>query len=74
MANLFLVYGEDTSVISPTLGFNIKTIQYQKYVLYSLFIYQAKDATKITTVSVNAIFHLSDSKRPPVLAEGVLRN
>ncbi|KAH0917127.1 hypothetical protein HID58_024787 [Brassica napus] len=25
--------GEDTSVISPTLGFNIKTIIYQKYTL-----------------------------------------
>ncbi|KAL1815507.1 hypothetical protein DCAR_0519773 [Daucus carota subsp. sativus] len=25
--------GEDTSVISPTLGFNIKTITYSKYVL-----------------------------------------
>ncbi|KAJ8747771.1 hypothetical protein K2173_011423 [Erythroxylum novogranatense] len=25
--------GEDTSVISPTLGFNIKTINYQKYTL-----------------------------------------
>ncbi|KAJ3674447.1 hypothetical protein LUZ60_005063 [Juncus effusus] len=27
------VNGEDTSVISPTLGFNIKTITYQKYSL-----------------------------------------
>ncbi|XP_051177124.1 ADP-ribosylation factor-like protein 2 [Lolium perenne] len=27
------INGEDTSVISPTLGFNIKTIQYQKYSL-----------------------------------------
>ncbi|XP_056174599.1 ADP-ribosylation factor-like protein 2 isoform X1 [Syzygium oleosum] len=26
------INGEDTSVISPTLGFNIKTITYQKYV------------------------------------------
>lgn len=25
--------GEDTSVISPTLGFNIKTITYSKYVV-----------------------------------------
>lgn len=31
------INGEDTSVISPTLGFNIKTIQYQKYVPCSLF-------------------------------------
>ncbi|XP_072957212.1 ADP-ribosylation factor-like protein 2 [Typha angustifolia] len=27
------INGEDTSVISPTLGFNIKTIKYQKYSL-----------------------------------------
>ncbi|WJX89857.1 ADP-ribosylation factor-like protein 2, variant 2 [Trifolium repens] len=27
------INGEDTSVISPTLGFNIKTITYQKYTL-----------------------------------------
>ncbi|CAI8609137.1 unnamed protein product [Vicia faba] len=27
------INGEDTSVISPTLGFNIKTIAYQKYTL-----------------------------------------
>ncbi|XP_075514824.1 ADP-ribosylation factor-like protein 2 isoform X2 [Primulina tabacum] len=27
------INGEDTSVISPTLGFNIKTINYQKYTL-----------------------------------------
>ncbi|KNA19352.1 hypothetical protein SOVF_062370, partial [Spinacia oleracea] len=27
------INGEDTSVISPTLGFNIKTISYQKYTL-----------------------------------------
>ncbi|XP_048502148.1 ADP-ribosylation factor-like protein 2 isoform X3 [Beta vulgaris subsp. vulgaris] len=27
------INGEDTSVISPTLGFNIKTIAYQKYAL-----------------------------------------
>ncbi|VAH11307.1 unnamed protein product [Triticum turgidum subsp. durum] len=27
------INGEDTGVISPTLGFNIKTIQYQKYSL-----------------------------------------
>ncbi|XP_022876360.1 ADP-ribosylation factor-like protein 2 isoform X1 [Olea europaea var. sylvestris] len=27
------INGEDTSVISPTLGFNIKTINYQKYIL-----------------------------------------
>lgn len=27
------INGEDTSVISPTLGFNIKTIKYDKYVL-----------------------------------------
>ncbi|XP_020572235.1 ADP-ribosylation factor-like protein 2 [Phalaenopsis equestris] len=27
------INGEDTSIISPTLGFNIKTIKYQKYVL-----------------------------------------
>ncbi|XP_078438409.1 ADP-ribosylation factor family protein [Wolffia australiana] len=27
------VNGEDTSVISPTLGFNIKTIKYEKYSL-----------------------------------------
>ncbi|PAN22036.1 hypothetical protein PAHAL_3G508600 [Panicum hallii] len=27
------INGEDTSVISPTLGFNIKTIKYQKYTL-----------------------------------------
>ncbi|KAB1212224.1 ADP-ribosylation factor-like protein 2 [Morella rubra] len=27
------INGEDTSVISPTLGFNIKTITYQKYFL-----------------------------------------
>ncbi|KAL2537182.1 putative ADP-ribosylation factor family protein [Forsythia ovata] len=27
------INGEDTSIISPTLGFNIKTINYQKYVL-----------------------------------------
>ncbi|EER98123.2 hypothetical protein BDA96_02G063500 [Sorghum bicolor] len=26
-------HGEDTSVISPTLGFNIKTIKYHKYSL-----------------------------------------
>jgi ADP-ribosylation factor-like protein 2 len=26
------INGEDTSVISPTLGFNIKTIKYHKYV------------------------------------------
>jgi hypothetical protein len=25
------INGEDTSVISPTLGFNIKTIKYHKY-------------------------------------------
>ncbi|KAF5176694.1 Adp-ribosylation factor-like protein [Thalictrum thalictroides] len=25
------INGEDTSVISPTLGFNIRTINYQKY-------------------------------------------
>ncbi|CAN4097311.1 unnamed protein product [Withania somnifera] len=34
------INGEDTSVISPTLGFNIKTITYQKYdlsVSFSLF-------------------------------------
>ncbi|KAH9771655.1 ADP-ribosylation factor-like protein 2 [Citrus sinensis] len=27
------INGEDTSVISPTLGFNIKTVTYQKYTL-----------------------------------------
>ncbi|CAL8179155.1 unnamed protein product [Prunus armeniaca] len=27
------INGEDTSVVSPTLGFNIKTITYQKYTL-----------------------------------------
>ncbi|CAI0397411.1 unnamed protein product [Linum tenue] len=27
------INGEDTSVISPTLGFNIKTITYHKYLL-----------------------------------------
>ncbi|MFQ6623469.1 hypothetical protein Gotur_003524 [Gossypium turneri] len=27
------INGEDTSIISPTLGFNIKTISYQKYTL-----------------------------------------
>ncbi|XP_068645196.1 ADP-ribosylation factor-like protein 2 isoform X2 [Aristolochia californica] len=27
------INGEDTSVISPTLGFNIKTINYQRYTL-----------------------------------------
>jgi len=27
------INGEDTSVICPTLGFNIKTIKYQKYSL-----------------------------------------
>ncbi|KAG0501904.1 hypothetical protein HPP92_001976 [Vanilla planifolia] len=27
------INGEDTSIISPTLGFNIKTIKYQKYLL-----------------------------------------
>ncbi|KAI0493299.1 hypothetical protein KFK09_027575 [Dendrobium nobile] len=27
------INGEDTSIISPTLGFNIKTIKYQKYSL-----------------------------------------
>ncbi|PIA55746.1 hypothetical protein AQUCO_00700219v1 [Aquilegia coerulea] len=27
------INGEDTSVISPTLGFNIRTINYQKYTL-----------------------------------------
>ncbi|CAI0399905.1 unnamed protein product [Linum tenue] len=27
------INGEDTSVISPTLGFNIKTITYHKYML-----------------------------------------
>ncbi|XP_010548333.1 PREDICTED: ADP-ribosylation factor-like protein 2 isoform X2 [Tarenaya hassleriana] len=27
------INGEDTSVISPTLGFNIKTISYQRYTL-----------------------------------------
>ncbi|XP_043712163.1 ADP-ribosylation factor-like protein 2 [Telopea speciosissima] len=27
------INGEDTSVISPTLGFNIKTIKYGKYIL-----------------------------------------
>ncbi|XP_075475612.1 ADP-ribosylation factor-like protein 2 [Primulina tabacum] len=27
------INGEDTSVINPTLGFNIKTINYQKYTL-----------------------------------------
>ncbi|KAJ4816353.1 ADP-ribosylation factor [Rhynchospora pubera] len=27
------INGEDTSIISPTLGFNIKTIAYQKYSL-----------------------------------------
>lgn len=33
------INGEDTSVISPTLGFNIKTITYQKY--FSLFTTQS---------------------------------
>lgn len=34
------INGEDTSVISPTLGFNIKTINYQKYAFSSLFLVQ----------------------------------
>lgn len=33
------INGEDTSVISPTLGFNIKTITYQKYGFSAFFLF-----------------------------------
>lgn len=32
------INGEDTSVISPTLGFNIKTMAYDKYALFPLIL------------------------------------
>jgi hypothetical protein len=63
------INGEDTSVISPTLGFNIKTIQYQKYVLYALFVYQVKDGWTKTIVSADVIFDHSNSEMPLVLGE-----
>lgn len=33
------INGEDTRVISPTLGFNIKNLTFDKYVLYPCLIY-----------------------------------
>lgn len=32
------INGEDTSVISPTLGFNIKTLTYQKLVTFLIIV------------------------------------
>ncbi|KAG5594465.1 hypothetical protein H5410_035697 [Solanum commersonii] len=41
------INGEDTSVISPTLGFNIKTIMYQKYGFSASFLFCFSDLLSV---------------------------
>uniref|UniRef100_M1CXT1 ADP-ribosylation factor n=1 Tax=Solanum tuberosum TaxID=4113 RepID=M1CXT1_SOLTU len=41
------INGEDTSVISPTLGFNIKTITYQKYAFSASFLFCFSDLLSV---------------------------
>jgi hypothetical protein len=57
--------------LALTLGFNINIIQYQKYPLYSLFIYyQVKDTITWLIVSADAMFQLTESSGHPIRGPG----